>query len=206
MDYLFVWSAFFGLIAIINPLSTAFVFSSITIGDTQKKKKEMAHRAVIVSSFVLIFFSITGFMIFNLFGITIEAFKIAGGLLISQVGFRMLDAKKKTTEEEIKESSRRDDISIIPIAIPMLSGPGAITTILVLNSNAPGVMERFALLFIPIIISIISYYFLIKADLLKKALGETGSNVVARLMGLIVVVMGIQFILNGIYDIIPILL
>jgi multiple antibiotic resistance protein len=205
MDYIFIWNAFIGIIAIINPISTAFVFLSITTKSNEAKKKEMAYRAVMISAFILIFFSITGFLIFQLFGITIEAFKIAGGILISQVGFRMLHAKKKTTKEEIEESVKRDDVSIIPLAIPILSGPGAITAMLVWTSNAPGITEKFVLLFVPIFISIITYYLLINAKYLKKALGKTGSNVVARLMGLIVVVMGIQFILNGIIEIFPIL-
>lgn len=203
MDWVFIWGAFVGLIAIINPVSTAFVFMGVTKRDSHKKRVEMAYRAVLVSVIILIFFSLTGFIIFKTFGITLEAFKIAGGVLIAQVGLRMLHAKERTTEKEIKESSKRDDVSIIPLAIPMLSGPGAITTMLVWTQNAPGIYEKIALLFVPIIIGIISYFVLINAKILTKSLGHTGSNVVGRLMGLIVLVMGVQFMINGFVDLVP---
>lgn len=200
MDWLYLWGAFVGLVAIINPISTAFVFLSVTRKDKDKKRREMAYRAVLVSALILIFFSLTGAVIFKMFGITLEAFKIAGGLLIAQVGLRMLHAKERTTEREIQESAKRDDVSIIPVAIPMLSGPGAITTMLVWTHNAPTVFEKVGLLFVPLFIGLLTYFVLVNAKVLNKSLGHTGSNVVARLMGLIVLVMGIQFIINGVID------
>ena len=203
IDYAFLWGAFLGLFAIMNPFSTALIFLSITKGDSEAKKKEMAHRAVVISAFVLVFFMITGSFIFSLFSITLEAFKIAGGLLIAITGYHMLKVRDRTTEEEQAEAAKQEDVSIIPLAIPMLAGPGAITAALVWTSNSPGVTEHVLLLFIPVIICALSYFILTKAKHLKKVLRTTGTNVLERLMGLIVLVMGIQFILNAIYDIVP---
>lgn len=201
MDIAFVWAAFIGIIAIVNPFSTAIVFLSLTGRDRKEKKRQMAKKAAIVSAGVLILFMLSGTLIFDTFNITIEAFTLAGGLLIARLGFRMLDAtSKEQSEEEEKESKKKDDISIMPLAIPMLSGPGAITTALVWMSQAPGTYEKLALIAIPVVTSIIAYITLVKADVLQKALGANGINLLEKLMGLIVLVMGIQFLINGLVD------
>jgi multiple antibiotic resistance protein len=197
----FIWAAFIGILAIVNPLSTAIVFLSLTGRDSDEKRRKMAKRAVIISAGVLIFFMVSGNLIFDTFSITIEAFKIAGGLLIARLGFRMLDASsKEQSEEEQRESKKKDDISIMPLAVPLLSGPGAITTSLVWMSQAPGINEKLALLTIPLVIATISYIALVNAKVLQKAFGTGGINLLEKFMGLIVIVMGIQFIINGLVD------
>ncbi|MFH1450713.1 MAG: MarC family protein, partial [archaeon] len=137
------------------------------------------------------------------FSITIEAFMIAGGLVIGKLGFNMLNAKPRQTEKEEKESKKRQDISIIPLAIPLLSGPGAITTALVWTSQAPGTPEKIGLLLIPVVISLLAYPIIINAKLLERFFGHTGINVIEKLMGLIVLVMGVQFIINALVKLIP---
>jgi len=203
LDYAFLWLAFIGLFAIVNPFSTAIVFLSATGGDSEQQKRKMVKKASIVSAAVIIVFMIFGSIIFNIFSITIEAFMIAGGLIIAKLGFNMLNAKPRQTEKEEKESKRKEDISIIPLAIPMLSGPGAITTALVWTSQAPGIPERIGLLFIPIVISLLAYPIILNAKYLKKVFGHAGINVIEKLMGLIVLVMGVQFIINALIKLIP---
>ena len=203
MDYAFLWGAFIGLFAIIDPFSTAFVYVEISSGDSKKKIKLTAKRASIAFALILIFFILFGTALFHLFSITIEAFQIAGGLIIAIAGFQMLYPKPKLPEEEEIESRKKEDISIIPLAIPMLSGPGAITAVLVWSGKAAHFSDEIGLILIPIIIGIISYFILANARHLKNILGQTGTNVVSRLLGLIVLVMGVQFIINGVSVVLP---
>lgn len=203
VDIVFLWLAFIGLFAIINPFSTTIVFLAITEGDSKAYKKAQAKKAVIVSAIVLIIFIITGDLLFNFFNITIEAFKIAGGFLIARLGFSMLKSEPRHTKEVHKEARRKKDISIIPLAIPLMSGPGAITTALVWTSKATTFGNRIGLVIIPIVCSILSYYILREAKLVKKILGHTGIHVFEKVMGLIVLVMGIQFILDALAVVIP---
>jgi len=203
VDIAFLWLAFLGMFAIINPFSTALVFLGLSAGDTKEHKKYQAKKAAIVSTIVLILFMICGTVIFDIFSITIDAFRIAGGILVAKVGFNMLSAKDRQSDEEKKESKKKRDISVIPLAIPMLSGPGAITVALVWTSQAPSVVDKVGLMVMAALIFLISYFILIHANILKKVLGQTGTNVLERLMGLIVLVMGIQFILNAAMDIVP---
>lgn len=204
IDFGFLWLAFLGLFAIINPFSTVLVFLGLAAGDTEKHKRYQARKAAIICSAVLIFFILTGSLLFKLFNITIEAFQIAGGLIIMKVGFDMLNPKpKESFEEHEKELKKRADISIIPLAIPMLSGPGAIATALVWTSQAATTADKIGLIAIVLIISLIAYIFLTNAKIFKKILGNTGTNVIERLMGLIVLVMGVQFIINALKVIVP---
>lgn len=163
----------------------------------------MAKKAAITASIILLAFMVFGSLIFTLFSITIEAFQIAGGLLVAKVGFDMLYHRPRQTEEEHQEAKKKDDVSLVPLAIPMLSGPGAITATLVWTAQAPSSLDKIALGGLIVIISIIAYVILISAHRLKKALGKSGTNVIERLMGLIVLVMGVQFILNALLKLIP---
>ena len=203
MDFTFLWGAFIGLFAIINPFSAALVFLGISSKGTDQKRKDIAKRASIVSAMILIFFMLTGTVLFKFFGITIEAFKIAGGLLVAIVGFHMIYPRPKLSAVEEMESRKKEDISIVPLAIPMLSGPGAITTALVWASKANGIDNKMGLILIPVIIAIISFIILYNAKVFKEILGHTGINVIGRLMGLIVLVMGVQFIINALRVLLP---
>ncbi|MBU1199160.1 MAG: MarC family protein [Nanoarchaeota archaeon] len=208
VDLTFLWAAFMGLFAIINPFSTGLVFLGLTSNDSEQRKKFLAKKASILCMIIMFLFMISGSLIFKIFSISIEAFQIAGGLLVAKVGFDMLNPKLKSeqSEDEHKESKQKKDISLIPLAIPMLSGPGAITTGIVWMSQATGMWNKIGLLVIILIISAIAYIVLRNAKYLKKVLGTTGTNVIERLMGLIVLVMGIQFIINALRTLIPVLL
>jgi multiple antibiotic resistance protein len=204
IDFGFLWLAFIGLFAIINPFSTVFVFLGLTEHESEKRKRFLAKKATITCAIILVFFMVTGTALFKLFNITIEAFRIAGGLIIMNVGFAMLRPKMRESFEEHKaELKKKEDISIIPLAIPMLSGPGAIATALVWTSQSNTLFDRLGLMVVVILISIIAYIFLRNAKMFKKALGKTGTAVTERLMGLIVLVMGVQFIINALMVIVP---
>lgn len=196
----FFFAALSSVFTIVNPISTATIFVSITKGDTRKKKLQMAKKASITAAIVLIIFAFVGNFILGFFNITVEAFRIAGGILIVRVGLNMLNSKETelSSEVERKEAIKKDDISIIPLAIPMLSGPGAMTTAIVLMSEAGSIFEVLFLVLAILIVCFMSYLILAEADLIQKYLGENGKKVVEKIMGLIVLVVGIQFIINGV--------
>lgn len=161
----------------------------------------MAEKASITAAVVLILFAVLGNLLLQFFSITISAFKIAGGILIFGVGYAMLHSKedfRKGSEEAHKEAVKKDDVSIIPLAIPMLSGPGAMTTSIVLMTQANSFIQQFYVILAIIIVSILSYIILSRAEKIFEKIGENGKNVIHKILGLIVVVVGVQFIINGI--------
>ncbi|MEK6923250.1 MAG: NAAT family transporter, partial [Nanoarchaeota archaeon] len=133
LDIAFLVLSLASLFSIINPLSAATVFMSITKSNTLKEKHAMAKKSVFIAAVILIFFALAGNYILQFFSITLEAFRIAGGLLIGYIGFEMLHYGKKPfkSKKEEREAVLKKDVSIVPLAIPMMSGPGAITTSIV---------------------------------------------------------------------------
>ena len=199
----FFIAAFSALFTIMNPLSTASVFLTITKGDSLAKRRNIALKACIAAALVLLAFAMAGNLILYFFGITVDAFRIAGGLLITRVGFGMLYPKKEAGEEKReKEAEQKDDISLIPLAIPMLSGPGAMTTAIVLMGEAGGWAGAnywlIGSVFLAIIgVSALSYVILRQSISIQKYIGENERAVIDKILGLIVMVIGIQFIING---------
>ncbi|MBL7055813.1 MarC family protein [Candidatus Woesearchaeota archaeon] len=196
----FFIASFSALFTIINPFSTASVFLSITKGDKEHKRDQMAKKACMTAATVLIVFALIGTFILQFFSITVEAFRIAGGIIVSIVGIRMVYAKRTIlhTEKERKESLEKEDVSVIPLAIPMLSGPGAMTTVIVLMSESPNYINKGIVLVAILIVCLLSYIVLSKASIIDKYLGETRRRVIDRIMGLIVLVVGVQFVINGV--------
>lgn len=196
----FFLAAFSSLFTIINPISAAFFFTSITEDDEESKKILMARKASIVSAIILIIFAFGGNIILNFFGITLDAFRIAGGLLVARVGLSMTRAAHKQikSEKERQEAIQRDDVSVIPMAIPMLSGPGAMTTVIVLMSTSTDTYSKVAVILAILVVCALAYLILAKADWIQKSIGHTGKNVVDKILGLIVMVVGVQFIINGV--------
>lgn len=196
----FFIAAFSSLFTIINPFSAATIFISITRFDSRKKKIAMARKASLTAAIVLVVFALAGNYILNFFGITVDAFRIAGGIIIGSIGLSMINAKRDhlRTEKEKNEAVTKEDVSIIPMAIPILSGPGAMTTSLVLMREVNSVFDVATLIFAIIIVCLLSYFILSRADYIGKYLGETGKHVTERIMGLIVLIVGVQFVINGI--------
>jgi multiple antibiotic resistance protein len=196
----FFVASFSALFTIINPFSTASIYLTITKGDNEEKRKHMARKASVTAAIVLIVFALAGRFILDFFGITVEAFRIAGGIIIAIVGIRMIYAKREIlhTDKEKKEALDKDDISVIPLAIPMLSGPGAMTTVIVLMSETANYVYQGIVLLTIILVCLLSYFILSRAFVIDRYLGETRRRVIDRIMGLIVLVVGVQFIINGI--------
>jgi multiple antibiotic resistance protein len=189
------------LLAIINPLSATPMYLALTEGYTRDHQRRTIRSAVITAFLVLMVFAFLGGTIFQLFGITINAFRVAGGILFFGIGMDMLQAKRargKTTEEEEEEGRQKEDVGITPLGIPMITGPGAITTVMVLMTQAT-TLSRVAIVFGAVtVVLAVTWVVLSAAPRLVRFFGQTGLNVMTRIMGLLVTVIAVQYIMDGI--------
>ncbi len=190
------------LLAIVNPVSAVPMYVAMTGHYTPEHRRSTLRRAIITAFVILVVFALIGPLILSFFGITTQAFRIAGGIIFFGIGLDMLQARRsrvKTTEEEEIESAEKEDIGIVPLGIPTLAGPGAITTVIALNGQTGGDLFKQVALYIAIaIVLMLCWATLTAAPLLTKRMGTTGMNVMTRLMGLLVTVVGAQFIIDGV--------
>jgi multiple antibiotic resistance protein len=194
------------LFVIINPLLVTSVFLTLTGGYPPESKRRVAARTSLIAFAVLLAFAISGSLLFKFFSITIGAFQIAGGFILFSVALGMLHAQAPRTQhtpEELHEAMSRDDIAVVPLAIPIVSGPGAITTVIVLASEvrgAPGMIVLVAAL----VISIATVWvMLLNASRIGRFLGPSGLNIATRLMGLILATVAVQFVIHGVESVLP---
>jgi multiple antibiotic resistance protein len=188
------------LFSIVDPIGVVPVYLALMAGEPRKEQMRTAARAVITATIVLIVFAATGASIFNFFGITIPAFKVAGGVLLATVALEMLRAHTspmKNTPEETSEARAKDDVAITPIGIPLISGPGAIATAIMWSSRATHASEKLALYASIGLTTGITLLALVFAARLVQLLGKTGINVITRIMGLILAATAAQFVLDG---------
>ena len=182
-----------------NPLGTMPVFLTMTNGLSEKERQRVASRATLVAFITIMVFAFLGQFLFSLFGISTEGFRLAGGILIFKIGFDMLQARytsMKLKEDEIKTYA--NDISITPLGIPMVCGPGAIANSIVLMQDAH-TFEMKAILVGSIAgIYLLTFFVLSASTRLVKVIGETGNNVMMRLMGLILMVIAVECFVGGI--------
>ena len=189
------------LFAVINPLGITPIFVAMTEKYDSETRSKIARKGIITGSVILIVFTLLGSIIFQFYGITVEAFQIMGGIIFFRSGMRMLDAKvgrSRTTESEREEFKDTDEIAISPIGVPLITGPGAITGVVILSGKAPSNFSVLVLLF-SVIISMFIFYFILKAgNYIGQKIGIAGMRVIERMMGLILMVIAVQFIINGI--------
>ena len=189
---------------LINPVGIAPILLVMTERFSKEEKINIAWKGSLTAFITLIIFSILGSVIFNIFGITIEAFQIMGGILFFRSGFRMSEVKigrSRITPMEREESQESDDLAISPIGIPLIAGPGAITASMLLSSQTPQ-FYSYATLGVSIFLVLAVVYLILRnGGLLMKALGYTGMRVIQRLMGLVLMVIAVQFVINGVMSI-----
>ncbi|MBI4386127.1 MAG: NAAT family transporter [Elusimicrobia bacterium] len=191
---------FGSLFAIVDPFAAMPAYLAMTARYTVKTRKRMAKIACLTSGAVMMVFAALGPTLFRLLGITLPAFQVAGGLVLLLSALDMLRAKRtplKETAEETAEGATKDDIAITPLAIPMLSGPGAITTSIVLYGQAQGIGHK-AIFFVCIAaVSAASYLILRTAAGGVRKIGPTLMNIIERLMGLLLAAIGVQFVMSA---------
>jgi len=194
-----VTSVFF----LVDPFTVIPMFVSVTEDSSTSERRQVARRAAWTCAIVLSSFALAGSLIFKMFGITLPAFKIAGGIILLRIGLDMLQARQsstKVTPEETQESTTKADASIIPLGMPMLAGPGAISTVMVLVGESHAIWQYGVICATILLVSFVSYLVLAGADRVRRYLGDTGIRIMTRLMGLLLVALAVQFVANGLTD------
>jgi multiple antibiotic resistance protein len=205
MNDLFTYGVlcFTSFFTLINPLGVMPIFLTMTSELNEKERTRTARKASIVSFFIIIAFAFTGQLLFNFFGISVNGFRVAGGVIFFMMGMDMLQARLspvKIKDSEVK--SYINDISVTPLAIPMLCGPGALTNAIVLMEDAASAWRIAILIFSVVLVMSLSYLILFSASKIIKVIGDTGINVMMRIMGLIVMVIAVEFFFAGIKPVI----
>jgi len=189
------------LFTLINPLGITPIFIVLTERFSKPERTRIARKGIIAAGGTLLIFALLGSLIFKVYGITIEAFQIMGGIIFFRSGLRMMEAqvgRSRTTPKEQEESLDSDDIAISPIGIPIITGPGAITAAMLLSSKAENVVH-YVLLVFAIVVVLLSVYLIFRGgNELSKRLGATGMRVFQRIMGLILMVIAVQFVIRGV--------
>jgi multiple antibiotic resistance protein len=188
---------------LVDPFAAIPSFIAITAGADATRRRRMAVKASLTCFIVLTAFAIAGRLIFRMFGITLPAFEIAGGIILLLIGIDMIEAKRSPTQEssnDAEEAAAKEDAGIVPLGIPMLAGPGAISSVMVLVGASPNKWQMVAILLAISITALASYGVLNGADRLRRLLGETGIRILVRIMGLLLVALAVQFFVNGLTD------
>lgn len=201
--FTFGFLTFTSFFTLINPLGTMPIFMTMTADIDQQHRTKTAKKATIVSFFVIVAFAFSGQILFRFFGISVDSFRIVGGVIFFLMGMDMLEArlgKVKIKKSEVKTFV--NDISITPLAIPMICGPGALTNAIVMMEDANTFGKKVVLIITILLVMVLTFLILYSSSRIIKILGETGNNVMMRLMGLIVMVIAVEFFLSGLRPII----
>jgi multiple antibiotic resistance protein len=201
MEWLSLFFSTFGLIfALIDPLGYVPLFLAMTAADSSERRQKMLRRACITAFSVLVGFVLFGNWILAFFHVSIPALQISGGLILLFIGFEMLNllhSKVALTPSEETEASQKDDISIVPLAIPMLSGPASIVAVVVSSAKQPDLGNYVAVILSVLLTLLITYFVLGASERIMKVVGITGVNAASRIMGLLLCAMAVQFVIDG---------
>ncbi len=204
LDYFLI--TFAAIIVIVNPVSTAFIFTSLLPNASKTKAKMIAKRATLTGTTIFFAFALLGSVIFQVFGITLAAFRIAGGLILFGIAMKMIKEhegehdEQKTVEDKDEFT---DNISIVPLAIPFISGPGSIATVMILTTQAPSLAHTIIVFIAVAVTTMLCYFAMIYSKNIVQYLGQTGKRVITKIFGLILAVISVQFVINGILDVMP---
>jgi len=199
----FVLSALAAIFVVMDPLGAIPVVLGVTQGYTTERRNAIVKKACLVAFLILLGFALLGGLIFKIFGISLAAFRVAGGILFLKISFDMLYAKMPETHltsGEEKEAIEKEEVAIVPLAMPLLSGPASIATVLVLMEKSQSLFYSFFVILAILVSCISSYIILHSSDWLFQKLGETGLKIFVRIMGLILLALAVQFILEGIKE------
>ncbi len=202
----FFVQAFVSLFVVVDPIGNVPVFLTFLDRFPEQERRAVVRRAVLVACVALVLVTLAGNTFFALLGISLYSFRIAGGVLLTIVSIEMLYGKKTRTESSIDEErpyAGREDISVLPLAIPLLTGPGAFTTGIVLFDTAGGLANRVILFLTIAMIYFISYLMLSRSWIVFRFLGKTGTTVAIRIMGLMLLSVAMQFIVTGLGEAFP---
>ncbi|MBN9788940.1 MarC family protein [Pseudonocardia sp. TMWB2A] len=200
MDELFI-SAFISLLVIIDPPGCAPIYASLTTGATTQQRRTMAIRAVVVAGGILLLFALVGRELLGLLGISLDAFRIAGGLMLFLIALDMVFEKRTQRREErareIRETPEIEDVSIFPMAMPMIAGPGSIASVMLMVSRSDTPQELLVVLGALAAVLVITLVALLTAGPLMRLVGEKIEAVITRLLGVLLAALAAQFVVDG---------
>lgn len=195
--------AFASIFVIVNPLEATMVFISLTSGMNADEKKKIYWRTTTVAFAIALLFAVAGDLVLRFFGITVDSLRVAGGVLLFLVAIDMLRGvrrQKKITEAELRDANMREDVSVFPLATPLLTGPGAITTVVVLMGAAVTLSQK-AMVLAALIATFLATYLILRfSEYIDQALGITGIMVMTRIMGLILGAIAVNFVAVGVWN------
>ena len=203
MGLSFALSSFITFFIIVDPIVNVPLFRAFLSDFDQKTRQNMVKKAVIVAAAVLVVFTLAGNTIFHFLGIEMYSFRIAGGVILLIIAIEMLlgmRPRTKSSAVEEEESMRSEDLVVTPLAVPLLTGPGAITTGIVLFNTASGITDQVILFVVIGLVYLLSYFILSRSEKVFDSLGHTGTMVIVRIMGLLLAAIAIQFMIIGIEE------
>ena len=198
--------AFSTVFFVVDPIAVVPVFITITEGDSEEKRRDMARRACFITGVILLAFMVGGGLIFKMFSLTLAAFRIAGGILLSMTALDMLrsrPARTRVSGQEVSEAQAKPDVAIVPLAMPLLAGPGAIATVMMLVAQADHAWQLGILAGSIVVTAGLSFLMLRAAGLVNRVLGNSGRAILERVMGLLLVAIAVQFIIGGVREAFP---
>ena len=195
---------FTSVFVVVSPISGVVTFISLTSKMTHEEKNQIAKKSVTLACLIAIFFAIAGNIILNLFSVSVDSLRVAGGLLLFSIAFDMMHAKisgESITEEEISQSQEREDIWVFPIGLPLLTGPGAISAVIVLMGSTENIEQKMIVLISIILTFVICLYIFLFSRRIHKFIGYNGMLVFTRLMGLLLAALAVDLTSAGLINI-----
>ncbi|HEM47520.1 MAG TPA: NAAT family transporter [Alphaproteobacteria bacterium] len=195
-------NAFVVLFIVIDPVGVAWMFAALTRTTPRPAQVRMALRGVGLSTLILVGFFFVGDWLLRALGITLPAFRIAGGILLFLLSIDMVFARqsglRSTTSREQQEAAHREDVSVFPLAFPLIAGPGALTTVLLMTGSADSGLQFLGMLLVLLLVLGLALVALLMTPTIVRVLGETGANVISRLLGLVLAALAVQYVIDGV--------
>jgi len=196
----FFIQSFVAFFVIIDAIGNVPIFITMLEGFKESDRVQIVKRATTIALLTLLGVTLTGNLIFMLLNIEMYSFKVAGGILLMIISIEMLYGRKSRTEASEDVEEKKHDITVTPLAIPLLAGPGALTTGIVLFDNAGSDFKKVLLIISIILAFMVSYAILVKSNRIFRSLGKTGTKVIVRIMGLLLLSLAVQFMINGLSE------
>lgn len=194
-------NAFTTLLVTTDPPGLAPIFLGLTVGMTAAQRRQTALRGTVIAFGILTVFALTGAGVLSLLGISLPAFRIAGGLLLFFIAFEMIFEKRQERKEKTSETAITKDhihnLAVFPLAIPLISGPGSISATILLAGNLPTPLQRVELILVIAAVFVLIYLALLVADQIDRVLGQTGRAILTRLLGVLLSALAVQFVIDG---------
>jgi multiple antibiotic resistance protein len=197
---------FTSLLAIVNPLGVIPVFVSLTRSSNEQERRHIARTTSMTVAVILIAAALVGKLLLDFFGVSIDSFKVGGGILLLLMSIAMMQAKhtqSKQTPEEAEEAEEKESIAVVPIAMPLLAGPGAISTVIIYANASFQPMQISVIVISSLLVALLTYIALIVANPLSKVMSKTSINIATRLMGLLLAAIAVEFITGGLSQLLP---